>query len=57
VPDDLLRDTLQRVMSDFEGRQLMSRRMLAADVRSGTARVVRLIMDAYRAFESERERS
>lgn len=57
VPDDLLRDTLRRVIDDFEGRQLMSRRMLAADVRSGTARVVRLIMDTYRAFESERERS
>lgn len=57
VSDDLLRETLRRVMDDFEGRQLMNQRMLAADVRGGTARVVRLILDTYRAFESERERS
>ena len=56
VPAELLRETLRRVIDDFEGRQLMSQRMLAADVRGGTARVVRLILDAYRAFESERER-
>jgi len=57
VSDEALRDTLLRVMEDYPGRQLMNRRMLAADVRSGTARVVRLILDSYQAFESERERS
>ena len=56
VPDDLLRETLARVIADAGQRQQMNQRMLAADIRGGTARVIRLIMDQYRIFESERER-
>jgi spore coat polysaccharide biosynthesis predicted glycosyltransferase SpsG len=56
VPDDQLRETLLRLMADETQRRMMNQRMLAADIRGGTARVVRLILDAYREFESGREK-
>jgi hypothetical protein len=55
VPDDVLRETLVRLMRDLEQRRLMNRRMLAADIRGGTARVVRLILDSYQEFERKRD--
>lgn len=52
VPDPLLRETVERLMGDFAQRQRMSARMVAADIRGGTGRIVRLMLDSYRAFEA-----
>jgi len=54
VPDDVLRATIERLMADAEARRRLSARMLATDIRGGTARVVRLILESYRAFEAKR---
>ncbi|MBN1201441.1 MAG: hypothetical protein JXJ20_06255, partial [Anaerolineae bacterium] len=51
-----LRETLERLIMDADQRRTMSRLMLAADIRGGTARVVRLILDAYAAFEREHKK-
>ena len=52
VPDETLRAAVARLVGDFAQRQRMSARMLAADIRGGTGRIVRLMLERYRAFEA-----
>ncbi|WP_119072838.1 cytidylyltransferase domain-containing protein [Aggregatilinea lenta] len=52
VPDETLRDAVARLVGDYTQRQQMSARMLAADIRGGTGRIVRLMLERYRAFEA-----
>ncbi|HML22766.1 MAG TPA: glycosyltransferase, partial [Aggregatilinea sp.] len=52
VLDETLREAVARLVDDFAQRQRMSARMLAADIRGGTGRIVRLMLERYRAFEA-----